>query len=383
MAESGRAAVFTGVRQPFEIREFAVPEPKPADMVVRVSRTNICGTDLHLWRGDTDIAKMGVTYGIILGHEMCGVVHKLGAKVRSDSLGQTLREGDRVVFTYYFPCGRCMACLKGCPHMCMTSLTCPVRPCDMAPHFTGGFADFYYVKRGQAVFKVPDTLESELVAGANCALSQVLFGLQQVHLAFGETVVVQGAGGLGLYACAVAKEMGAHKVIVVDGIKARLELAKRFGADDVIDISEVDDPRARVGMVQSMTDGWGADVVVEVVGKPEVCNEGIRMLARGGRYLELGNINPKHTYKADPSLLVGYNRSIVGVSLYPPLTLKQAVDFLVRTRDKYPYDELLSHAWPLESIDQAFNESDAFGGCGSVVRASIVPHAVENREVAK
>jgi threonine dehydrogenase-like Zn-dependent dehydrogenase len=383
MAETGRAAVFTGVRQPFEIREYTVPEPKPADMVVRVTRTNICGTDLHLWRGDTDLSKVGITYGIVLGHEMCGVVHKLGAKMRTDSLGQMLREGDRVVYTYYFPCGRCIACLRGCPHMCMTSMSCPVRPCDMAPHFTGGFADYYYVKRGQAVFKVPDSLESELVAGANCALSQVLFGLQQVHLAFGENVVVQGAGGLGLYATAIAKEMGANKVIVVDGIAARLEMAKRFGADEVIDISQIDDPRARVSQVQQLTEGWGADVVVEVVGKPEVCNEGIRMLARGGRYLVMGNINPKQTYKADPSLLVGFNRSIVGVSLYPPLALKQAVDFLVRTRDKYPYDALLSHAYPLENIDQAFSESDHVGGCGSIVRASIVPQALENSEVAK
>mgnify|MGYP001189823076 CR=1 FL=1 len=373
MAETGRAAVFMGVRKPFEMREYPVPDPKPSDLVVKVARTNICGTDLHLWRGDTDLSRIGITYGLILGHEMCGTVHRLGSRVRSDSLGQPLSEGDRVVFTYYYPCGRCMACLKGCPHMCMTSLSCPVRPCDMAPHFTGGFADFYYVKRGQAVFKVPDTIESELVAGANCALSQVLFGLQEARLQFGETVVVQGAGGLGLYACAVAKEMGAHKVICIDGIQARLDMAKRFGADETINISEIDDPRARVSIVQNMTDGWGADVVVEVVGKPEVVNEGIRMLARGGRYLELGNINPKQTYKADPSLLVGYNRSIIGISLYPPMTLKLEVDFLARTKDRYPYDALLSHAFSLDEIDRAFNESDHVGGCGSLVRASIVP----------
>ncbi|MDP6935158.1 MAG: zinc-binding dehydrogenase, partial [Myxococcota bacterium] len=95
----------------------------------------------------------------------------------------------------------------------------------------------------------------------------------------------------------------------------------------------------RVSQVQAWTDGWGADVVVEVVGIPEVVPEGIRMLARGGRYLELGNINPRQTYKADPSLLVGANRSIVGVSLYPPLTLKKAVDFLSRTRKRFPYDK--------------------------------------------
>ena len=132
-----------------------------------------------------------------------------------------------------------------------------------------------------------------------------------------------------------------------------------------------------------LTEGRGADVVVEVVGKPEVVNEGIRMLARGGRYLELGNINPKQTYKADPSLLVGYNRSIIGISLYPPMTLKLAVDFLARTKDRYPYEALLSHAFSLDEIDKAFNESDSFGGCGSVVRASIVPGKAHHENAEK
>ncbi|MEE2750284.1 MAG: zinc-binding dehydrogenase [Myxococcota bacterium] len=374
MSEMGRAAVFRGVGNPFEIAEYSVPDPGPRDLVVKIERTNICGSDLHIWRGDTDLARMGLTYGIVLGHEMTGRVHALGAKVRSDSLGQPLKEGDSVVYAYYCPCSRCLPCLKGDEHMCMASLSSPVRPCEMPPHFLGGFADYYYVKGRQAVFKAPAGVEPELVAGANCALSQVIYGLEQANLRFGDSVVVQGAGGLGLFACAVAKEMGAGQVIAIDGIEARLELARSFGADEVISIAQVDDPRERVSRVQSLTGGAGADVVVEVVGIPEVVPEGIRMLARGGRYLELGNINPKKTYKADPSLLVGQNRSIVGVSLYPPYTLKQALDFLVRARDRYPFEKLLSHAYSLDQIDTAFQEADAFASQpGAVVRASVVP----------
>ena len=115
-------------------------------------------------------------------------------------------------------------------------------------------------------------------------------------------------------------------------------------------------------------------MVVEVVGIPDVVNEGIRMLARGGRYLELGNINARHTYKADPSLLVGFNREIIGVSLYPPDVLARAVDFLASNQDRFPFSELLSHDYQLEDIDKAFNDSDAIGGksCKDVSRASIV-----------
>ncbi len=372
MAETGRAAVFQGVGKPFHLREYPVPDPGPNDMVVRIVRTNICGSDLHLWRGDTDLARVGLTYDMILGHEMTGVVHKAGARVRSDALGRRLKEGHSVVFTYYNPCSHCRPCLVGDPHMCMASVATPVRPCDMPPHFVGGFADFYYVKGRQSVFRVPDPVGPEIAAGANCALSQVLYGLEVGRLRLGEAVVVQGAGGLGLYACAVAREMGAGLVIAIDGVPERLELARAFGAHEVIDINDLTDPRERVSRVQDLTGGLGADVVVEVVGIPEVVNEGIRMLTRGGRYLELGNINPRHTYKADPSLLVGFNRSILGVSLYPPRVLEEAMSFLARTQDRYPYQKLVSHDYPLEEIDRAFSEADAFAG-GSVVRASVVP----------
>jgi threonine dehydrogenase-like Zn-dependent dehydrogenase len=255
----------------------------------------------------------------------------------------------------------------------MMSLATVVRSCDAEPHFTGGFAEYYYLGAKQRVFKIPDQVSDAAAAGANCALSQVIHGLDEAKLRFGETVVVQGAGGLGLYACAVAKEMGAHKVICVDSIAERLEAARRFGADEVIDMSRVPDPKARVNQVMRMTDNWGGDVVVEVAGVPEACNEGIRMTGRGGRYLVLGNISAKKTFDADPSLWTGYNRSILGVSLYPPEVLARALDFLARTRTRYPFDSLVSHEYPLAKITDAFRDADPHKTDKSkVTRASIV-----------
>ena len=282
MSETGRAAVFTGAGQPFEIREFPVAEPGERDVVVQVEHTNVCGSDLHMWKGDTDLAKMGLTYGMVLGHEMVGVVHARGAKVRTDAAGAPLKDGDRVAFTYYLPCGRCRTCLRGKLHACMGSIASLLRPVDKAPHFIGGFADYYYVKGRQKVFKVPDGLSADAAAGANCALSQVIHGFDVVGLSLGDHVVVQGAGGLGIMACAVAKELGAGRVIAIDGVSSRLELARSFGADEVIDLNALPDPRQRVRQVLSLTDNEGADVVVEVAGLPDVVPEGIRMLARGG-----------------------------------------------------------------------------------------------------
>lgn len=361
MSETGRAAVFAGNREPFTLRSFPVPDPREGDLIVRVTRANVCGSDLHIWRGDTDVRAMGIPHGIILGHEMTGRVAKLGARVNADAYGRPLKEGDRVVFTYYLHCGHCRACARGDHHVCMMSIGSVLRSCDKAPHFFGGFADYYYVKGAQRVFKVPDTVSDAAVAGANCALSQVIHGFDEVGLRLGDRVVVQGAGGLGVLACAVAKEAGAELVVAIDSIPARLAMARRFGADAVIDMAAVPDGRERVNQVLSMTDGWGADVVVEVAGVPEAVSEGVRMLGRGGRYLELGNINPRHTYKADPSLLTGFNRSMHGVSLYPATALARAVDFLARARERYPFDDLVSHVFPLESITEAFERSDPHG----------------------
>jgi threonine dehydrogenase-like Zn-dependent dehydrogenase len=161
---------------------------------------------------------------------------------------------------------------------------------------------------------------------------------------------------------------------VIDGIRERLALARAMGADETINITEVSEPRQRTQRVLDLTGGWGADIVVEVVGFPEVVPEGIRMLARGGRYLEMGSIAPNRTYKEDPSILVGPNRSIVGVSLYTPFTLKKALDFLARCRDRYPFARVAAHAFPLAAINEAFATADPFGQSKQgVTRVAIRP----------
>src|SRR6185295_5165222 len=245
------------------------------------------------------------------------------------------------------PCGSCRACLKRVSRACPNARTYLANSCDTAPHFYGAFGDYYFIRPGAAVFRLPDELSDTMVAGVNCALSQVVGGMQLAGLKMGENVVIQGAGGLGVYATAVAKEMGAGKVIVIDGVKARLDLATAFGADAVIDFEQLPDPDQRGQRVMELTDGWGADVVAELVGHPRVCPEGLRMVGRAGRYLEIGNISPGLTYTLDPQWLVGYNRSILGMLYYEAEHLQQALDLVFRTQDTYPWNRVLSHTFPL------------------------------------
>jgi len=276
----GKAAVFFGPGKPFELRELPLPEVEPDAVLIRVALANVCGSDLHFWRGDAPLRLPDD--GWIFGHEMTGRVSRLGARVQTDSLGRPLREGDRVAYTYFYPCGRCYACLANEPAACPAKIERPRGPSEF-PHFHGAFAEYYYLRPRGALFLVPDALPDEMVAPVNCALSQVIFGLGRAGLAFGGSVVIQGAGGLGIQAAAVARDMGAATVIVVDQLPGRLELARAFGADHTINLKEVADRKERVALVRTWTGGGGADVVCDFVGFPQVIPEGIEMLRSAAR----------------------------------------------------------------------------------------------------
>lgn len=369
MAQTGRVACLVGPRKPFELREYPVPDPEPGAILLRVTRANLCGSDVHLWRGDVDMAAFGMPLPTVLGHEVTGRVARLGKGVNTDAAGLPLGEGDRVVFKYFYPCGRCRDCLRGNSAACLASQGSIMQDPDFEPHFTGGFADYLYLMPGHTVLKAPDHISDEVLAGLNCGLAEVLYGLQRAQVQLGDTVVVQGCGGLGLYATALAREMGAGRVIAVDGQDDRLGLARRFGADTTVSLQEYGTPDSRVTQVQELTGGWGADVVIEVVGTPMVVEEGIKMLSPGGRYVEIGNISPGHTCVFDPSLLTIFSRTVMGIVLYTTDALMRGLDFLSRAHERYPFEEMNSATYPLERIDDAFTAAERH----DVIRASVVP----------
>jgi threonine dehydrogenase-like Zn-dependent dehydrogenase len=353
-----------------ELTEYEVPEPGPDEILVRVTQASICGSDLHMWRGEVPWFQRAPG---IQGHEMTGQVAALGASRQTDSLGRPLREGDRVAYAYFIPCGECWACLggtTGCPNRYRSRNTITA---DDPPHFLGAYAEYYLLKSGQWVFKVPDGLPDELVAPINCALSQVLYGLHQIGVWLGDTVVVQGAGGLGIYACAVAKDMGAGRVIAVDAIPERLQLAREFGADEVLDLRELPTREARVERVKELTAGVGTDVCIEVVGIAGVVQEGLEMTRVGGRYLWMGNIVPGMTAEIVPHDAVRQPKTIRGVLAYDRWVLPRALDWVNRSQRKYPFHKLVGATFPLDQINEAFGASEWAAGKGSVARTVILP----------
>src|SRR5262249_46915182 len=138
---TGRVAAFYGHGKPMVIKEYEVPHPAPGALVVRTSIANVCGSDLHQWRGEFDVVKFGCPLPQILGHEMTGTVHELGEGVTKDTNGAPLAIGDRVVWRYFYPCGRCRACLKGVTRACPNARTYLTKSADESPHFVGAFGD--------------------------------------------------------------------------------------------------------------------------------------------------------------------------------------------------------------------------------------------------
>jgi threonine dehydrogenase-like Zn-dependent dehydrogenase len=305
---------------------------------------------------------MKEVYGAIpkeltFGHEMCGRVERLGRGVATDSLGAPIREGDRVTFCYFFPCGRCPVCLQddlgSCPRKARAN-----RVAGTPPYFNNAYGEYYYLRPDHWVFRVPDEVSDTVATPANCALSQVLYGLQKAGLRFGQSLVVQGAGGLGINAVAVARDMGADTIIAVDRRADRLELARAFGADHALSVDDLPGADSRIEAVRELTGGFGADIVADFVGYPDVIPEGLRMLRSGGCYLEVGSIAPGNVFSYDATALVRGNVRLVGTSNYSPWALGQALAFLRRNIRRFPFDRVVSHTYPLERITEAFQQAD-------------------------
>lgn len=344
-------------------REYDVPDPGPGAILAEVVRSNICGSELHIWRGHHPTVRVGS----VLGHETLARVAKLGKGVETDFAGHSLREGDYIVCTYFQVCRKCALCQVGQWNLCLNAYEHWSQPADAFPHFHGTFATHYYIHPDQYVYRVPPTVPHVAAASANCALAQMLFAIEAAGVRAGETVLILGAGGLGLCGIAVAKEQGA-RVIAVEGAPARREQARRFGADAVLDPTAYETPESRRQHLLEVSGGTGPDVVIDVTGVPEIFSEGAHLARPGGRFVEIGSISPGHTTTFDPGLLTRRGVTIIPVLRYHPWFLRRALEFLERHLDRYPFHELLDREYRLERVDQALADSAE----RRVTRASLV-----------
>ncbi len=271
--EKMKALVFHG-KNDIRVDEVARPHAGVGEAVIRVTLTTICGTDLHIVRGEYSVKP-----GLIIGHEPVGVIEELGPGVTGFEVG------DRVLVGAITPCGQCRACLSGQLSQCGHGEGYEaIGGWRFGNTINGAQAEYLLVPHAQAYLaKIPDELTDEQVVLLADIASTGFSGAESGNVRIGDAVVVFAQGPIGLCATAGAKLMGASLIIGVDGDETRLNMSRRLGADVTLNHLEVD----VVEMVKRLT-GGGADVAIEALGTQETFENALRCLRPGGTLSSLG-----------------------------------------------------------------------------------------------
>lgn len=346
-----RAAVLPAFEQPLVVQEF--PEPSGLDTgeaLVRIEMAGICGTDVHLWLGQLPIATP-----VILGHETVGILERVGKGIDRDWAGRPLKAGDRVTWASSISCGECYFCrVSRQPTRCRTRKAYGISyPSNEAPYIRGGYAEKILLRAGTSIFRLDDNLPTDAVVGAGCALSTAVHGLERAPVTWGDTVVVQGSGPVGLASLALALQAGAVRTIVIGGPAHRLCMAREFGAHVTIDIDEVKEAAARQQRVLDETGGLGADVVIECVGYPQAVNEGIEMCRDGGKFLVLGQYANAGNIDFNPHTITKKQLQMIGSWGFEPRHVYRCLELLASTEWKDKFAAQITHRFPLAQAHEA------------------------------
>lgn len=333
-----RIQLFHGPGQPFELRRVRLPEALGSgEVLVEITLATICGSDLHTIEG-----RRRAPTPCVLGHEAVGRV------VASARVG--VMPGQRVTWSLADSCGTCPACADyRLPQKCESLFKYGHAALANGSGLNGGYASHLVLRRGTAIFEVPDELSDALVAPANCALATIVNVLADPPKPC-RTALVQGGGLLGIYACALLSRRGVENVFCTDVSEQRLGLIPEFGGiplhADPAHWPAAERRLANVG-------GGGVDLVVEVAGSAQVVPAGVRVLRPGGHYIWAGMVHPETNLTLTGEEVVRKCLRIRGVHNYAPADLQAALQFLRETYRRFPYEKLVSPALPLEQLEEA------------------------------
>ena len=337
-----RANVFHGAND-IRVEEVARPHARAGDAVIRITLTTICGTDLHILRGEYPVKP-----GLVIGHEPVGVITELGEGVTGYEIG------DRVLVGAITPCGQCRACLSAQWSQCGHGEGLEaIGGWRFGNTINGAQAEYLLVPNAQAnLAKIPDELTDEQVVLLADIVSTGFSGAESANIRIGDTVVVFAQGPIGLCSTAGAKLMGASFIIGVESDPVRIKMAKQMGADVLLDPRDVD----LVAEIKKLTDG-GADVAIEALGIQETFENCLRCLRPGGTLSSLGVYSGK--------LQVPYEAFAAGIGDYKIVTTlcpggKERMRRLMSIVQSKRFDPtpLLTHSFKLANIVEAY---DLFG----------------------
>jgi L-iditol 2-dehydrogenase len=364
-----------------EVQRFAMPDPEPGAVVLAMSYSGICGTDKHSYRGETlqyagTPHERQIEYPLICGHENVGVIAEMGGQVL-DSAGTPLRVGDRVVPAANVACGRCWFCRTGQPYYMCEHLEDYGNSLNAkrSPHLFGGWSEYMYVLPGTQLFRVPDALPDEVAV-----LTEVMAVTHGFELArrlyatqFGESVAVIGVGPLGMCHLVKAKLLGAAKLIAVDRLPSRVEMAGVFGATLGLDASRLEEDEV-VARVREHTGGRGADIVIDCSGVPQTFVTSLAAARVGGTVVEAGAFVDLGPVAINPNAdICTKNVNVLGVGGEVLEAYLPSMELLAHNLDRLPLTELVTHRMALEDAERAIELAQSDAAMKVVLSGAVAP----------
>ncbi len=354
--ETMRAAVLRDYEKGLEIQKIRTPRPRVGEVLVKVSACGLCHSDLHVIGG-----AIAFPLPCVLGHEVAGEIVEVGAGIEHTGL----KVGQRVAGAFLMPCGQCEACSKGRDDLCAPFFDLnrlkgqlydgETRLFDLdgspiAMYSMGGLAE-YCVIPATSVAPVPD--EVDPVAGAilGCAAMTAYGAVRRgADLRYGESVAVVATGGVGSNIIQIAKAFGAKQIIAIDVDDAKLEVARKLGATDVVNSMKEDVREA----VFARTNDCGVDVAFEALGRPQTWNSALDALADGGRMVPIGLGAGVQTAEVEINRTVRRSQSILGS--YGALT-RQDLPEVVRlaANGTIHYEEIVTRRFSLDDVATGYD----------------------------
>ncbi len=358
-----KAAVLTGVKQPFEIREYELVPVPPGQARLKLIASGICGTDQHIQQG-----KIPSQLPALIGHEFIGQVEEINpGNIKTD-----LKPGDHVIVYIACPCGHCRLCQSGDAANCVNMTVSNAGDPDQPPHFYGGFAEYNYSPLANLV-AIPAGLDPFLTAIFACAGPTTLHAAKlaqraNIDLAQSKIAVVQGLGPVGMFSLLFLKSLGIEHIIAISGRfdQARAQLVRQLGASEVFALEKTE-PAQINAYIRSLTDGIGADLVIEASGNPQALAQGLTFLRNRGSYLVPGQYSNSGDIAIAPQLITFNALRVIGSSQYDLADIDQYLAFLQDNPHLHEKILGLAKSYPVSGINQAFAEQ------GQNVKTLLVP----------
>ncbi|MFA0087930.1 theronine dehydrogenase [Vibrio sp. 10N.286.49.C2] len=336
-----------------QFMEYPLPSIKDDEILIRIEGCGVCGTDVHEYRNDP----FGIM-PIVLGHEGTGEIVQIGSKITKDTVGNVVGLGSKII-TSIIPCGECEPCVStpGRTNLCENMGCYGLMGDQPENRFNGWFGEYLVLKSGSTFFNVSDfdLKERILIEPVAVAVHAVERAKTTQLINFASTVLIQGAGPIGLSVIAVLKTLGVQNIIAIDGQESRLKLAKELGATETINFMDYDGTEGIVEKVKSLTNGRGAKFAFQCTGVPSAASTVLKLIERGGGLCEVGFFVDNGETTMNPHLdICNKEITLVGSWAYSPEDYPNAIECMKGIkRIGLPIKKLVTHEYPLSELTEA------------------------------